>query len=229
LNVKITKTKLLIFFLVIGIISCIGYASAECIFKVNGKYGLKDKNGKTIIKPIYDKVRETPEGLIVIIKNSKLGLADKQGKILVEPKYKANLLEYKFHFSDGVAAVIKETKNQLNNCVYIDKTGKEVLDPTKYGYSTVQDGTYGSCSDFSEGLAPVCFGKWTESAGYWKDFGYGYINKEGKLVINLKNVAIDDQMCGDAFCLGNFKNGVASIAVNGKWRYIDKQGKIDEN
>jgi len=214
------KFKIIIFFLIIGLVYCIGYASAAVIFKVNGKYGLKDQSGKVIINPIYNKVQKTPEGLIVIIKNNKLGLADNQGKILLEPKYKANLLEYKFHFSDGLAAVIKETKDKLNNCVYIDKTGKEILDPTKYGYSTVQDETYGSCSDFSEGLAPVNFGV------NWEN--YGYINKQGKLVIKLKN--IDDLMCGDALCLGSFKDGVAAVAIDGKWVYIDKNGKfINEN
>lgn len=188
------------------------------LIKSHNKVGYKDKRGKIIIKPIYDSVQTTPEGLIVIVKNNKLGLTDKNGKIIISPKYKAGLLEYHFHFSEGLAAVIKETKDGYNNCVYIDKTGKEVLDPTKFGFSTVQDGTYGACSEFSEGLAPSTFG---QNGEY-----YGYINNKGKLVISLKNINIDELMCGDALCVLGFENGIAEIAVNGKWKYIDKSGKF---
>lgn len=187
------------------------------IIKINNKYGLKNKNGKIVIAPTYDELYKTSYELIVAIKNNKLGLIDKYGNILINPKYEANLLEYHFEFSDGLAAVIKKEKDDSNNCIYIDKTGKEVLDPTKFGYSTVQDGDYGSCSQFKEGLAP---------ASVLSNFrNYGYINKTGKLVIKLKDV----DECGDAMCMSEFDKGIASVNINGKHLYINKKGKVINN
>ena len=194
------------------------------IFDVNGKYGLKDRSGKIIIEPIYDEMQKTPYDLIMVIKNKKLGLADKNGVFLVAPKYDADFLEYDFEFSDGLAAVIKKTKDGINNCVYIDKTGKEVLDPNKFNSSTVQDESYGACSQFSEGLAPATY-NWRRdktNGGYM--FDYGYIDKQGNIVVKVKD--IDQSLCGDALCISNFKHGIAKIAVEGKWKYINKKGKF---
>lgn len=184
------------------------------IVKAYNKYGLKDETGKIILKPIYDRIQKTSYGLFVIIRNNKLGLIDNTGKVLIMPKYEANLLEYNFEFSDGLAAVVKKTKDKRNNCVYIDKTGKEILDPTNYGYSTVQDETYGSCSQFSEGLAPAYV---LNKFNY-----YGYINKAGTMIIKLKGV----DECGDTMCMSDFDNGVASVNINGKQMYINIKGEI---
>ena len=194
------------------------------IFKINGKYGLKDRSGKIIIKPIYDKIEKTDYDLIVLEASNKLGLADKNGIFLFPPTYDSDLLEYDFEFLDGLAAVIKKTKYGTNNCVYIDKTGKEVLDPTKFNSSTVQDESYGYCSQFSEGLAPATYNwrRYAENGGY--TFDYGYINKQGKIMVKVDNV--DPTMCGDALCMTDFKHGVAKVAIDGKWKYINKSGRF---
>lgn len=123
------------------------------IVRLQGKCGLQDKSGKILIEPLYDKMQKTSNGLIAVIKNNKLGLFDINGKVIIQPTYGTDFLEYHFGFSEGLAPVIQKTKDGYNNCVYIDRTGKVVLDPTKFGVSTVQDGEYGACSQFSEGLA----------------------------------------------------------------------------
>lgn len=56
------------------------------------------------------------------------------------------------------------------------------------------------------------------------NYGYVYIDKQGKVAIKVDNV--DDQMCGDALCISSFENGIASVAINGKWKNIDKTGKF---
>lgn len=235
-NNKIFKKIIIFLILFIGLLSCFVFANNKTkvkvktniavaqekndylyLIEVNGKYGLKDKNGKIIISPIYDKVQETSEGLIVITKNNKLGLVNKKREILIKPTYKVNsIFSYQFHYSDGLAAVIKETKTGLNNCVYIDKTGKEVLDPTKYGYSTMQQETYGVCSDFSEGLAAATSNK------NWGQY-YGYIDKKGKLIIKIENVSDDTE---ELFPIGNFSEGLATVPINHKYGYIDATGKF---
>lgn len=183
------------------------------ITKIKSKFGLKDKEGKIIVKPVYDKMQRTSYDLIVAVKNNKLGLIDKNGKILFQPKYRVDFLEYHFNFSDGLAAVIKKTRRGIN-CVYIDKDGNEVLDPMKHGFSTAMDESYGSCSAFSEGLA---------GAVVVNDVDYsGYINKKGEMVIKLKDV----DTCGDTMCLGEFKDGKAKVVIKGVEKYIDKNGNF---
>lgn len=195
------------------------------IVKINDKCGLQNKNGKFIIQPIYDQMKKTEYDLIVVIKNDKLGLFDKNGKIVLPPKYDANFSEYDFEFHEGLAAVIRKTKDGYANCIYIDKTGKEVLDPTKFGSSTVQDGSFGSCSEFSEGLAPATYNyKYGSNGDY--TFDYGYINKQGKIMFKVDN--IDGGMCGDALCISGFATGIAKVAIDGKFKYIDKTGKFVE-
>ena len=186
------------------------------IIKVNNMYGLKDNKGKIIVKPLYDEVQETSYGLFIIVKNNKLGLIDNNGRILVSPRYEYDLSREHtpFEFSEGLASVIKKTKNGSGNCVYIDKTGKEVLDPTKFGYSTEQALAWGACNQFSEGLAAA-------SVLYsYRD--YGYINKTGKMVIKLKDVDV----CGDVMCMSDFENGVAWVEIKEKNLYINKKGEF---
>lgn len=186
------------------------------IIKVNKKYGLKNNNGKIIIRPIYDNIQKTSYDLFVIIKNNKLGLIDSNGKILVNPKYRTDYDSYKLKFSDGVAAVIKSGKDIWGSCTYIDKTGTEILEPSRFGYSTMQSGGHGICSDFSDGLVAA-----TDN----KDWGqyYGYLNKQGKLVIKLENTSDSTE---ELFPIGNFSEGLAAVQISNKWAYINKTGKL---
>ena len=67
---------------------------------------------------------------------------------------------------------------------------------------------YQAASSFCEGLAKV--GRADENGAY----AYGFVNKEGKIVIS--------PQYEDA---GWFMDGLAHVKMNGKWGYIDKNGK----
>lgn len=231
---KSLKITIIIFFSILFVIGFVFFApklkekfsdnlNYNRIVRLHGKCGLQDKSGKILIEPLYDKMQKTSNGLIAVIKDNKLGLFDINGKVIIQPTYDTDFLEYHFGFSEGLAPVIQKTKDGYNNCVYIDKTGKIVLDPTKFGASTVQDESYGACSQFSEGLAPATY-TFDGSEGHFASGDYGYINKQGKVIIKVDNV--DDQMCGDALCILSFQNGIAQVAINGEWKYIDKTGKF---
>lgn len=57
--------------------------------KQNGKWGLVDKQGNTILDFIYDKTTSSNEhGFAGIYKDEKWGVVDEKGNIIVEPKYK---------------------------------------------------------------------------------------------------------------------------------------------
>ena len=56
--------------------------------KVNGKWGYTDKNGKTIIEPIYDFVTELNEyGYAAIATEGVWGVINEKGEIIVDPSY----------------------------------------------------------------------------------------------------------------------------------------------
>ena len=60
-------------------------------FKQNGKYGFIDKDGKTIVEPIYDDATEQNDyGYSAIKKDGKWGAIDQFGKIVIEPRYTLN-------------------------------------------------------------------------------------------------------------------------------------------
>lgn len=97
-------------------------------------------------------------------------------------------------FHEGLALA------QRNNLWgYIDTKGNEVIPCI---YRGTEAGNYGH--DFCEGLAAVRSEKGS----------YGYINKEGEMVIKPQ---WDD--------VGDFSEGIASVYVSGKLNFIDKHGK----
>lgn len=109
----------------------------------NGRFGYKDNSGKTIIRPVYNKVRNFSEGLAAVyIEKEKgygfWGFIDEKGKMIIPFKY-ADVGD----FSEGLAVVIEGFYlDKLNQWGAIDKTGKVII-PLKYNNLT----------DFKDGKA----------------------------------------------------------------------------
>ncbi len=79
-----------------------------------GKYGFMDTNGKTIIEPRFDRVRDFNNGFAAVRIGKGWGAIDKTGKLVVKPKY-----AWVSDFSEGFAAVC---------------TGKDALREPPIGY-----------------------------------------------------------------------------------------------
>lgn len=187
----------------------------------NGKYGLMDTSFKVVLAPLkYDFINEFSEGLSKVSTKDKYGAIDINGKLIVPVKYDDiaeiadsmivadsgtvfSLFNYKgirisskkYHhifIAEGIANCHGE-----GYCDYIRPDGSTIL--------TVKPVRYGNL--FSEGLAAVSFG--ADS-----NFNWGYINKEGKLVI--------DPYYEEA---GPFENGKAKVKRKGVEFYINKMGR----
>ena len=66
-------------------------------YQENGKWGFRDKEGNTVIQPVYDMVTESNSyGFAGIKQNGKWGVIDKNGNILVEPVYSIDWEEPEF-------------------------------------------------------------------------------------------------------------------------------------
>jgi pimeloyl-ACP methyl ester carboxylesterase len=223
--------------------------------EINEKWGFINKKGKVVIKPKYDMASDFSEGLSVVKVGNLWGYIDNTDKFIIKPKfhiannfheglaaagyekYSSGSLEeqligyinkkgkfvikpkdlgpYIYDFKDGIVAV----QSSDSECTYIDKTGKLLLNPQKFGYFSLEDGV---CIPFSEGLLAVEY-----SDG--KSYKYGYVNKNGKLVIKTEAYFPEDFGSDDFIPIGPFNNGFAVVIRGKKHIYIDKKGKTIKN
>ena len=90
-----------------------------CVLK-DDKYGFINKDGKEVVKPIYDEVDDDFfEGLARVEINDKWGFINKEGKKVVKPIY-----DWVSTFEEDLAKVMKNGKWGL-----INKTGEKVIKP----------------------------------------------------------------------------------------------------
>jgi len=153
-------------------------------------WGYIDANGKVQIHFDYKKAYPFSEGLALVKDDSdKVGYINEYGTYIIKPQYKSGT-----YFSDGQAFVIGN--EGYPEC--IDKKGTVLF--------TLKDAA--SVVAYSEGLAVV-----------YKNGKVGYINKEGKMIIN---PCYDE---GD-----KFSEGLAAVAIiedgTKKYGFIDKDGRL---
>lgn len=164
-------------------------------FLLDNKWGFFDNAGNIVIQPklkvFVNNYGDSPrfsEGLtaIVDIETGRVGYIDKKGEIKIPAVYYSAT-----SFNEGVAFVGRQ-----NDYVMIDTTGKII------GQNFVAINGY--YSRFSNNRACV-----------QKGFVYGYINKNGKFVIEAKFDEADD-----------FSEGLAAVKMDGKWGFIDTLGNV---
>jgi hypothetical protein len=151
------------------------------------KYGLIDKKGNKIIDFIYDNQLIFDEGLMAIKKDDLVGYMDRSGKMAIEPKY-----PIADPFFEGMAAIAFK----YGHWGYLDTMGLLLLDLKNFEVELA--------SKFKEGLAGI----------KTKD-GYGFIDKNGNMVIQPKYSEADD-----------FSDGLASVAIDKKYGYINTKGEV---
>ena len=150
--------------------------------------GAIDWEGNTVIPFVYLYVDFFSEGLAAVSDKNGTGFVNRSGALVVPTQFQTTRA-----FSDGLA-VVKKTDDTY---AYIDKTGKIVIDASKYRY----------VDSFSEGMARV-----------WKVEGntrrYGFIDKTGKEVIPCQYDWV-----------GHFIDGVTYVLQNQQLWTMDKTGK----
>lgn len=185
----------------LGLASCGLWKSQTHLFliKQNQKWGYIDNTGKIVIEPQFQFADKFSEGLALVeVGHRTYGYVDGLGKFVINPQFRDNAGK----FSEGLA-VVAIGEGSERRLVYIDKTGKTIID------SQLKGG-----SDFHEGLAAVRLpgNQSTDSKGK-----AGYIDKSGKEVINLQFESIEAY---------DFSEGLAAIVVDGKVGYINKAGNV---
>jgi WG containing repeat len=170
------------------------------------RIGFIDRTGKLVIG--FDRLPETTiavgefyEGRAVIhvkkdkndeskgLANRIAGYIDETGAVIIAPRF-----ESARDFSEGLAYVEAEGFRG-----FIDRAGKPVL--------KIDDNL--TANDFHEGLAAV------GTRERWNQPSWGYIDRTGKLVIELKYQFADD-----------FSEGMAGVAVERKYGFINRAGEM---
>jgi len=196
------KNAILLFFVITTCLtSCQffggGSPSLELIpYRSGDKWGYLDNEGKIVINPQFSQANVFMDGVALVRSSeNKYGFISLDGKYLINATYKAAS-----PFSEGLACVVPEDGKPQ----FIDEKGN-----VKF---TVNEARY--CGIFSEGYAAI--GVESKEGVKW-----GFINKEGKTVVN-------PQFDG----VSPFKEGLAGVAKVDKekgetlWGFIDHKGAI---
>ena len=165
----------------------------------DGKHGYIDETGKIVIEPKFDNWTEFSEGLAAVSVDFEWGYIDKTGKWAIPPQFAVGR-----PFSDGLALVGVALSGKVSfppgpeKHVFIDKTGKVVIDPK----DDILNGT------FSEGVGTVQF---------INNHGVNavLIDKTGKVIISVQEIHTK-----------GFSEGLVPAKKNGKWGYIDPSGRF---
>lgn len=179
-----------------------GYSEGIYTVKLNtgekDQWSALDENGNKLFSVSYDEMGVFHNGYAIVSnylnaekKDKIFGFIDKKGKLVLPLEYIDAI-----PFSEGMAYVMKEGKRgYVAN--HLDKNGNLEfvisLIGNKVGYN------------FSEGLAAVSN----------DDYEVGYIDKQGKLVINYR---FDEP--------AEFSEGKAKVTLAGKFGFIDTNGEF---
>jgi len=202
------------------------YSEGLAPFLVDGKYGFIDKTGKTVIDFQFDFARSFSDGLALIKLGDYYGFIDKEGKTVINPQFASAT-----SFSDGLAAVrFKKTdllsafiskkgeisfyipseltkgfvKKNISEITSLELTGKSDQ-PSASNLSLGFNGRIAfDTRAFSENLVSVKINN-----------QYGYINKDGKVVIEPQFSYADA-----------FSEGLAQVSLRGKCAFINQSGTI---
>lgn len=165
----------------------------------DGMHGYIDESGTVVIEPKYDSVTDFSEGLAAVSLDFGWGYIDKTGNWAIEPKFAGAR-----PFSDGLALVGVPLNGKVSfppgpeDHVFIDKTGKIVVDPK----ADILNGT------FSEGVGTV-------QLITNKGVNAVLIDKTAKIIIGVQEIETD-----------GFSEGLVPAKQNGKWGYLDARGNF---
>lgn len=164
------------------------FSEGLAAFKSGGKWGFIDRTGKVVIKPQFEEVRDFLEGRAAFKSSNKWGFIDTTGRVIIAPQFDEVRL-----FFEGRAAVRKDGK-----WGFIDRDGNYV---TEIVFSGV--------NNFSEGLAAFSL---NNNDGRQQ----GFIDKNGKIIIALKDLSIDLED-------SRFSNGLVKVYVASPWSRLLKE------
>jgi len=171
-----------------------------------GKWGYVTRDGEWAIEPRWFDAERFSEGRAAVNKDGRWGIIDREGKYVLGPVLRASTSNAPLRpFSEGCAtANIQKDGSPL--AFFVSRDGEYWLfDALPEALKGLKVWEFGS---FSGGRA------WFKAIGERLENSYGWIDAQGKMVLN-------NEFTG----AGEFVNGKAPAASGGDyWAYIDLQG-----
>jgi hypothetical protein len=197
-------------------------------FESNRRWGAKDKNGATVIPPIYKNVLLFKGGISIARTDGKIGYIDQAGNVAIPFEYDRGL-----NLSHGLVGVCAE-----GQCGYLDAKGNTVI-PLIYkevnyfsaeegGLAIVKGGLGWGVIDTAgrEIIAPRLESRPSISEGF-------IIASDGKrtgMISDLKGnklISLNYDVIAYNVWAGKYLNdNLFTVALDGKWGFIDKAGKV---
>jgi len=190
---------------------------------INYKWGVIDKTGRFVIEPQYQEIGPFRDGLACVRKDGKVGFINEKGKIIVAIENDSGAMS---EFKNGVAIILKNNKR-----FFIDRNGNYITEDQfceaaqcsyrKTPRPMQKDGKWGLLSVKNELILEPTYNYDhinNEKDGLFlvkKNDQYGFIDRTGKLVIDLQFEHAYD-----------FEDGLAGAKTNGKYGFIDKTGRF---
>lgn len=131
------------------------------VISKDGKSGFANRDGVTVIAPVYDYCLPFDNGLAAVILDQKCGFINTLGEIVVKPQYAFPAL-----FDEGVALVQKAGQE---GSVFIDINGEEL-----HEWIPPENSSFSHSYHFSHGLAAASIDEGPNSRVY------GYTDRHGK-------------------------------------------------
>ncbi len=207
--------------LIVGLLFFTTYLNAQLtlIHTQDNKYGFVNAIGDTVVPPIYDYAEPFSEGLALVKKLKGYKLIDTLGRLWDISELKNGL---GFRYDWGVYHSGMPILIPVWDCKYIDATGHTAL---KIPYRDAESfhGNKAKVYKADKYAYINHFGMiiqdWQELPDDYRAVQYkgyfGFVNKNGKLVIDYQYIKAYD-----------FKNGIAKVSPDGqKWAIINKKGK----
>lgn len=197
------------------------YETSLFSVKTDGKWGYVNHKGEYVINPQFEEASLFTNGLAQIKVDGKIGFINEKGEMVLSPQYNSATM-----FHDGKAWVVRPD----NAPELIDKKGEVILEYKKgriihsfsEGLSIVYDDNdnYWVINEKGETIFSlpekhIFFSNYTEGLAVVRNKkDYGYVDKDGKIVIN----------CQFDYAKP-FKNGKAIVKQGDMYGVIDKEGK----
>lgn len=197
------------------------YETSLFSVKTDGKWGYVNHKGEYVINPQFEEASLFTNGLAQIKVDGKIGFINEKGEMVLSPQYNSATM-----FHDGKAWVVRPD----NAPELIDKKGEVILEYKKgriihsfsEGLSIVYDDNdnYWVINEKGETIFSlpekhIFFSNYTEGLAVVRNKkDYGYVDKDGKIVINCQFDYAEP-----------FKNGKAIVKQGDMYGVIDKEGK----
>ncbi len=185
------------------------------IYKNGNKHGVMKQTGEKTIEAAYDDLKEAKTGILIAKKDNKYGIVDLENNTKVEFKYLSITYNEK---ADLYIAQDEEYNDEILNSEFqVKQTGILTDLNEEKGYIELrQDDEYKYYNfRFEERKEADIFATTTLFLSK-KDGKYGFVDKDGKVVVDYK---YDDAGNQNIY-------GYAAVKKDGKWGAINAKGEL---